>query len=112
MAKDALGHGSESRGAADALSQGHPKSSVVPVHPAFPAGTVGYLEQKYAQAKGLVGQRVEMPVHYDAWAMGNRYGQVTSVGRGGKFVNVQLDKTPSQRTKLHRVDFDYAKVIK
>jgi len=35
MAKDALGHGSESRGAADALSQGHPKSSAPKIHVAF-----------------------------------------------------------------------------
>lgn len=33
--KDALEHGSDSRGAADALSQNHPKSVGVPVHPAF-----------------------------------------------------------------------------
>lgn len=35
MAKDAGGHGSESRGAADALSQNHPKSVAPVVHPAM-----------------------------------------------------------------------------
>jgi hypothetical protein len=35
--KDALGHGSEGRRAADVLAQGHPKSAPVPVHPNFDA---------------------------------------------------------------------------
>ena len=70
----------------------------------------GYLEDKQAQARYLVGKRVEIPVHYNAWARGARYGDVTRVGKGGDFVYVKLDKI-SKPIKVWRLDYDYIKVI-
>jgi hypothetical protein len=63
------------------------------------------------QAKELVGRRIEIPVHYNAWMQGARYGLVTSIGRNGSFVYVKLDRRPKPRLSLWRLDFDYVKFI-
>lgn len=38
-----------------------------------------------------VGTRVQMPVHTDAWMMGDRYGEVVKVT--SRSVHVKLDKS-------------------
>jgi hypothetical protein len=72
---------------------------------------MGYLEDKLAQAKALVGKRVEIPVHYDAWMQGARCGVVTSVGKDGTCVYVAPDIKPVWRVKIWRLDFEYIKVL-
>lgn len=64
--------------------------------------------------KSLVGKRIEIPTHYDAWMRGNRYGNVTAFRRGsaGKsdYVLVQMDGQ-TRRVKIWRMDAPYAKII-
>ena len=62
-----------------------------------------------------VGDRIELPVHYDWWMRGARYGVVTSK-RGGKtgiaaYAYVKLDALPhnARRVKLWAVDWQYCK---
>jgi|HubBroStandDraft_5_1064220.scaffolds.fasta_scaffold09405_4 hypothetical protein len=64
-----------------------------------------------------VGDRIEIPVHYDMWAMGARYGVVTSK-RGDKpgrsaYISVKLDALPvkARRLKVWALDFDYCRTI-
>ena len=71
-----------------------------------------YIDDKLAQARALVGKRVEIPVHYDLWMRGARFGQVRSVGRDGEFVKVALDHPQVRRQlKIWRIDYDYMKVL-
>lgn len=73
---------------------------------------MAYLEDKATQARALVGKRIEIPVHYDMWMRGARFGRVTKIGKAGEFVHVRLDHPQAKRTlKLWRLDFDYAKVL-
>lgn len=73
---------------------------------------MGYLETQAAKARNMLGRRVEIPVHYDMWARGARYGVVTSIGPDCEYVRVQLDMLPrSRRFKVWRLDFDYVRVI-
>jgi hypothetical protein len=73
---------------------------------------MAYLEDKVAQARDLVGKRIEIPVHYDMWMRGARFGRVTKIGKDGAFVYVQLDHPQAKRSlKVHRLDFDYVKVL-
>lgn len=68
-------------------------------------------------ASGLVGKRIEIPVHYDMWMRGARLGLVTSyrAGRAGQsdFVFVKLDNPQVTRPlKLWRADWEYVKVLR
>ena len=73
---------------------------------------MGYTEKSIEIARALVGKRVEMPVHYDCWARGARFGKVTKMGKGGEWVWVRLDHPGyKQSRKLWRMDYDYAKVV-
>lgn len=62
----------------------------------------------------LIGKRVEIPVHYDLWMRGARFGVVTAY-RNGKpgqsdYLLVKLDHPQvRRRLKLWRLDWDYAK---
>ena len=65
---------------------------------------------------GLVGRRIEIPVHYDAWMRGARFGLVTAFRRGraglSDYVTVQMDHPQIRRAlKLWALDWDYAKII-
>jgi hypothetical protein len=64
-------------------------------------------------AKSLLGKRIEIPVHYDMWMRGARYGKVTSIAADGSHILVQLDALPSthKRLRVHRIDFDYCRTI-
>lgn len=73
---------------------------------------MGYLETKQEQARGLLGKRVEIPVHYDMWMRGARFGKVSSIGKDGEFVRVQMDHPQvKRRVRVWRLDFDYIKVL-
>lgn len=73
---------------------------------------MAYLETKLEQARALAGKRVEIPVHYDAWMRGARFGVVTSIGPGGDFVRVKLDNPQVKaRLKVWRLDFDFIKLV-
>jgi len=38
-----------------------------------------------------IGDRVEIPPHYDRWMMGDRYGEVVKIS--GKFIRVKMDRS-------------------
>lgn len=42
----------------------------------------GTVEAGMAQARQLLGKRIEIPVHYDMWMRGARFGQVTAIRQG------------------------------
>lgn len=64
-----------------------------------------------------VGTRIELPVHYDWWMRGARYGVVTSIrpGRNGfsTCAYVKLDALPvkARRVKLWKLDWSYANIL-
>lgn len=73
---------------------------------------MGYIEEKQTQARALIGKRVEIPVHYDIWVRGARFGVVSSIGKNGEFVRVKMDHPQVRgRVKVWRIDFDYMRVI-
>jgi len=64
----------------------------------------------------LIGKRIEIPVHYDLWAQGARFGRVTAfrIGKAGSsdYLLVKMDNPRvKRRLKLWRLDWDYIKVI-
>lgn len=72
-----------------------------------------YLSAMAEQAREMLGQRVEIPVHYDLWMRGARFGTVTAIGKDSAFVYVKMDHPQvKRRLKLWRSDFDYAKVLR
>lgn len=63
----------------------------------------------------MIGRRIEIPVHYDMWARGARFGEITSFRRGkpgqSDYVTVKLDHAQvKRRVKLWRIDWKYARV--
>jgi hypothetical protein len=58
----------------------------------------------------LMDKRIELPVHYDWWMRGARYGVVTSIGKDARWVYVKLDALPAnaKRIKLWALDYEYA----
>ena len=65
---------------------------------------------------GLVGKRIEIPVHYDLWMRGARHGTVTQFRHGepgqSDYVYVKMDHPQvRKRLKLWRIDWDYVKVL-
>lgn len=72
---------------------------------------MGYIEEKMVQAQGLLGKRIEIPVHFDMWMRGARFGKVTSVGTGGEWICVKMEHPEiKRRVKVARIDYDYVKV--
>lgn len=51
---------------------------------------MAYVDDKAAQAKNLVGKRIEIPVHYDMWMRGARFGVVTKSGKAKKWSTLHL----------------------
>lgn len=64
----------------------------------------------------LTGKRIEIPVHYDLWARGARFGVVTAfrngaVGQSDHYL-VKMDHPQvKKRLKLWRLDWAHIKVI-
>lgn len=69
------------------------------------------------RARQLVGARVEIPAHYDAWMQGARFGKVTSWHSGypalSAYVLVKLDtgQAANKRLRIWALDFDYIREI-
>lgn len=67
-------------------------------------------------AQDLIGKRIEIPVHYDLWRQGARFGKVTAFRHGeagqSDYVLVKMDYPQVKRSlKLWKLDWDYAKVV-
>ena len=66
--------------------------------------------------KDWIGKRVEVPVHFDAWMRGARFGTVTAYRQGSAGVSdvllVRLDH-PSYRKclRIPRMDWEYMKPL-
>jgi hypothetical protein len=63
-----------------------------------------------------VGQRIELPVHYDAWMQGARTGVITSIRRNRPGLSdcayVKMDHPGvGGRVKLWRLDWSYCKLL-
>lgn len=68
------------------------------------------------EAKAFMGKRVEIPVHYDRWMQGARFGKVTAWRkcRDGKSAHICVTMDNPQvrrRVKVWAIDFDYVKVL-
>lgn len=66
------------------------------------------------QAEALIGKRIEIPVHYDHWMQGAKYGlvkQLTSNSAGRFFFVVQMDNTNAGKVYVWQDSWDYIKVI-
>jgi hypothetical protein len=63
-----------------------------------------------------IGQRIEIPVHYDLWMRGARFGTIRAF-RNGKpgtsdYVLVRLEHPGVKKLlKLWRPDWDYTKLL-
>lgn len=63
-----------------------------------------------------IGQRIEIPVYYDLWMRGARFGEITQYrkakeGRSAHYL-VKIDHPQvKRRLKLWALDFDYVKII-
>jgi hypothetical protein len=70
----------------------------------------------YREMNDYVGARIEIPVHYDTWMRGARFGRVTGRRRGkpgqSDYLMVKLEHPQAKRTlKLWSHDVPYAKVV-
>ena len=73
---------------------------------------MSYIDEKITQARSLIGKRVQIPVHYDLWMRGARFGVVTSAGKDGAFVRVKMDHPQVKRLlKVWRIDLDYLQTL-
>lgn len=64
----------------------------------------------------LLGKRIEIPVHYDLWMRGARFGEVRSYHQGSEgrsaYIKVKLDHPQVRKQlKVWALDWDYCKVI-
>jgi len=81
--------------------------------------TMSYFDTKETQAKALVGKRIEIPVHYDMWMRGARFGKVVGLAwehsSGDKVIRalrVKLDHPQARKQlKIWRLDFDHVKLV-
>lgn len=77
------------------------------------------VDESKRRARQLVGARVEIPAHYDAWMQGARFGKVTSWRNASAsglsaYVLVKLDvrlARKSERLRIWALDFDYIREI-
>jgi hypothetical protein len=63
-----------------------------------------------------IGQRIEIPVHYDMWMRGARFGEITAFrhGKPGQSDHYLIKMDHPQirrRLKLWRGDWEFAKVL-
>jgi hypothetical protein len=74
------------------------------------------LPEGHVNAGALIGQRVQIPVHYDMWMRGAKYGVVTGYrnGRAGQsdYLLVKMDNASVKKNlKLWRPDWNYAEFM-
>lgn len=70
----------------------------------------------YEGMKALIGRRVEIPVHYDLWMRGARFGEVVGrrQGKEGRsaYLQVRMDHPQVRRcAKIWAIDADYLRVL-
>lgn len=69
-------------------------------------------DERLAEARALVGKRIEIPVHYDLWMRGARFGKVTRVGKDGAWVWVRMEHPQVKcAKKVWSTDFRYIKIM-
>ena len=78
--------------------------------------SVARLSSEDDNPRQLIGKRIEIPVHYDMWMRGARFGEITAFRHGkdgySDYFMVKLDHPQAhRRLKLWRIDWDYSKVI-
>lgn len=66
--------------------------------------------------KPLIGRRVEIPVHFDLWMRGARFGVVTGFRHGkpgySDVLLVKMDHPQVKRcARIPRMDWDYCRFI-
>ena len=66
--------------------------------------------------KPLIGRRVEIPLHFDLWMRGARFGKVTGFRHGSPGVSdcllVKMDHPQvKRRVRIPRLDWDYCRFI-
>ena len=95
----------------------HPRDMLTAtVNKQIAAGSPVFVEQKPVTAQDLIGKRIEIPVHYDLWMRGARFGTVTKAGPSkpgqSAYVYVKMDHPQvKRRLKLWALDWDYCKVL-
>ncbi len=70
-----------------------------------------------AHAALSVGQRIEIPVHYDLWMRGACFGVITAFRHGkpgqSDYYIVKMDHPQvKRRLRLWSLDWDYAKAVR
>ena len=63
-----------------------------------------------------IGARVEIPVHYDMWMRGARFGEVTGFRHGkngtSAYIFVKLDHPQAKRRlKVWALDWEYMRIV-
>lgn len=66
--------------------------------------------------ENLIGKRIEIPVHYNLWMQGARFGEVVSFhsGRQGTsdYYKVKMDHPQvKKQLKLWKLDWAYIKIV-
>ncbi|NBU79671.1 MAG: hypothetical protein EBS50_11490, partial [Sphingomonadaceae bacterium] len=73
---------------------------------------MGWIDTRVQKCRALIGKRIEIPVHYDLWARGARFGVVTSVTKDAAHIRVRMDHPQVKRlVKLAGMDVDHIKVL-
>lgn len=73
---------------------------------------MGWIDAKIKACRALIGKRVEIPVHYDLWMRGARYGVVTSVTKDATHICVRMDHPGVKRlARIAGMDVEYIKVL-
>jgi hypothetical protein len=70
----------------------------------------------YEEMKSLIGKRVEIPVHYDLWMQGARFGTITGRRQGKPGLSacllVRMDHPRVKRlAKVWAIDTDYIRIL-
>lgn len=70
----------------------------------------------FDEMKALIGKRIEIPVHYDLWMRGARYGTVTGRRQGkdgySAHILVKMDHPQiKRRVKVWAIDCEYIRVM-
>lgn len=68
------------------------------------------------EGRGYVGKRVEIPVYYDLWMQGARFGRVVAYRADTPglpaYVTVRMDHAQVKRlVKVWRLDWSYMKLL-
>ena len=76
----------------------------------------GAQQKDMPMSHSLLNKRIEIPVHYDLWMRGARFGTVTSYRQGkpglSACILVKMDHPQvRRRLKVWALDWDYCKVL-